>query len=560
MGEKILTIKAKLETSEFKKGQKEVNEGITENTEAVDGMSSALDKMTGGAITGFKKMVSGAKAGVLAMKTLKGAIAATGIGLLVVAVGSLISYFTSTQKGADMIDKAFAGIGATIDVLVDRLSTFGGGLMEIFSGNFSAGLDILAGSFKGITKEIKEEANAAVELETASQNLLLKKREFIEQEAKLNADLQKYRLASEDFEKSTAERLEANKMAQETAMKLANERTAIAEEELRILEAKNGLGESLNEDLDAEAEAKARLFEIEGARDALAKEFQAKAKGITAEEKSNAATAAAEKLAAQKELSAEELEQAKELAEKLEKVRLEEIKKVDNQIRQYKLENNDIALEDLLVFEQLKRDLELEQLNLTEEEKEAIRLSYLEKEKQAKAEANAAEAKQGDDSLAIAKSKEAAKGKLISDGFKLAGDLAGKNAKAQKGVAAAEATFSTYAAIAGSLNAATKTPSGGIPGYAIAQAIATGVFGFAQVAKILSTNVSSPSVSSPSSGGSVSSPSQSQTDNNIPNFDFINQGVGGNAGNALNRNYVVLQDIKDKEILNEKINDLSVTG
>tara|TARA_R100000951_G_C2638482_1_gene180083 strand:+ start:262 stop:1935 length:1674 start_codon:yes stop_codon:yes gene_type:complete len=557
MGEKILTIKAKLETSEFKKGQKEVNEGITENTEAVDGMSSALDKMTGGAITGFKKMVSGAKAGVLAMKTLKGAIAATGIGLLVVAVGSLISYFTSTQKGADMIDKAFAGIGATIDVLVDRLSTFGGGLMKIFDGKFSEGLDILAGSFKGITKEIKEEANAAVELETASQNLLLKKREFIEQEAKLNADLQKYRLASEDFEKSTAERLEANKMAQETAMKLANERTAIAEEELRILEAKNGLGESLNEDLDAEAEAKAKLFEIEGERDALAKEFQAKAKSITDEEKSKAATAAAEKLAAQKELSAEELEQAKELAEKLEKVRLEEIKKVDNQIRQYKLENNDIALEDLLVFEQLKRDLELEQLNLTEEEKEAIRLSYLEKEKQAKAEANAAQAKQGDDSVAIEKSKEAAKGKLISDGFKLAGDLAGKNAKAQKGIAAAEATFSTYAAIAGQLKAFAGVP---VPGYAIAQAVATGVFGMAQVAKILSTNTSSPSVSSPSSGGSVSSPSQSQTDNNIPNFDFINQGVGGNAGNALNRNYVVLQDIKDKEILNEKINDLSVTG
>jgi len=39
-------------------------------------------------------------------------------------------------------------------------------------------------------------------------------------------------------------------------MELANQQMAIAKEELRILSEKNALGESMDEDLDAEAEAK----------------------------------------------------------------------------------------------------------------------------------------------------------------------------------------------------------------------------------------------------------------------------------------------------------------
>ena len=205
----ILEVKTVVETKQAEQSVDNLTDKIEGGTEATQGMTNALDKMTGGAITAFKGVVKGAKSGVIAMRTLKGAIAATGIGLLVLAVGSLVSYFKNTQKGADLLDKAFAGIGATIDVLVDRLSTFGSGLMEIFSGNFSAGLDILAGSFKGITEEIKTEAAAAVDLETASQKLLKTKRAFIEQEAKLNSDLEKYRLASENFDLSTAERLDS---------------------------------------------------------------------------------------------------------------------------------------------------------------------------------------------------------------------------------------------------------------------------------------------------------------------------------------------------------------
>lgn len=130
-----------------------------------DGLASGIDKMTGGLVSGFKNAVTGIKNGVKAMKTLKVAIAATGIGLLVLAIGTLVSYFTNTQRGADKLNVAFKAIGATIDVLVDRVSTFGEGLFKILSGDFSEGVDILKGSFKGLGEEIRNEASAAAELE-----------------------------------------------------------------------------------------------------------------------------------------------------------------------------------------------------------------------------------------------------------------------------------------------------------------------------------------------------------------------------------------------------------
>ena len=563
----ILEVKTVVETKQAEQSVDNLTDKIEGGTEATQGMIGALDKMTGGAITAFKGVVKGAKSGVMAMRTLKGAIAATGIGLLVLAIGSLISYFTNTQKGADLLNKAFAGIGATIDVLVDRLSTFGGGLMEIFSGNFSAGLDILAGSFKGITEEIKTEAAAAVDLEDASQKLLKTKRAFIEQEAKLNADLEKYRLASENFDLSTAERLAANSKAQETAMELANQQMAIAKEELRILSEKNALGESMDEDLDAEAEAKARLFQIEKERDSLAKEFQAKSKGITDEQKGAAQAAAAESKAIQDAKNAKSIEDAKITAKAVEDARLEAIKEVDNQIREYKLTHDEVKLADLLSFEEKKKALELEQLNISEAEKEAIRLSYKEKEVAATNETKDAEVKISDDAknkqLQLEQTKQAAINAGAEAGFALLGAMAEKNNKASKAIAVAQVMFDTIRGIqstfaSASANVAATTASMGA--YPFIQAAAAAAFGALSIRKILSTPTNG------GGGGGVGGSTPSAPSVNvsntprIPNFNAMNEGVGGRDGFGSVRAVVIQQDIKDSASLDNRVDDLVKIG
>ena len=86
---------------------------------SIDGVAGRIDKMTGGMVSGFRNGVKGIKQGVKAMKSLRVAVAATGIGLLLIAITALTSYFTKTQRGADKLSQAFKGIGAVVDVLVD---------------------------------------------------------------------------------------------------------------------------------------------------------------------------------------------------------------------------------------------------------------------------------------------------------------------------------------------------------------------------------------------------------------------------------------------------------
>jgi hypothetical protein len=99
-----------------------------------------------------------------------------------------------------------------------------------------------------------------------------------------------------------------------------------------------------------------------------------------------------------------------------------------------------------------------------------------------------------DAKIAIAKSEQDAKIKLLeafSSILGTAADMAGKDTAAGKALAVASATISTYTAIAKNLAAFAGVP---IPGYAIAQAVATGLAGFAAVRNILAVKV-------PNSGG-----------------------------------------------------------
>lgn len=81
-----------------------------------------------------------------------------------------------------------------------------------------------------------------------------------------------------------------------------------------------------------------------------------------------------------------------------------------------------------------------------------------------------------------------------------AADLAGRDTAAGKALAVASSLISTYTAIAKNLAAFAGVP---IPGYAIAQAVATGIAGFAAVKNILAVKVPN---SGGGGGGGVSAP------------------------------------------------------
>ena len=99
----------------------------------IDMATSSLDRMTGGAASGFAAMIGGVKTAVVGMKTLKGALISTGIGALVVAVGSLVAYFTQTERGAQKLEVAMAGLKIAFAKITDVASSFGEKIVGVFS-------------------------------------------------------------------------------------------------------------------------------------------------------------------------------------------------------------------------------------------------------------------------------------------------------------------------------------------------------------------------------------------------------------------------------------------
>ena len=91
-------------------------------------------------------------------------------------------------------------------------------------------------------------------------------------------------------------------------------------------------------------------------------------------------------------------------------------------------------------------------------------------------------------------------------------NVIGQETAAGKAMAVAASLISTYASIAGQLQAFSKVP---VPGYAIAQAIATGAVGLANVKKILSTKVPK------SSGGGGASVGAAAATPQAPSFNIV---------------------------------------
>ena len=101
--------------------------------ESVNMASSSLDKMTGGAVSAFKGIAGGLKTAIVGLKTFRGVMISTGIGALVVAVGSLVAYFTQTQKGAEKLEIAMAGVKIIFAKLTDVASDLGEKILWVFT-------------------------------------------------------------------------------------------------------------------------------------------------------------------------------------------------------------------------------------------------------------------------------------------------------------------------------------------------------------------------------------------------------------------------------------------
>ena len=80
------------------------------------------------------------------------------------ALGSLVSWFTKTQKGIETANKIMGAFGATLNVIIDRVSKLGSALVNLFTGNFKQSGEDAKAVFSGIGKEIADETKQAWKL------------------------------------------------------------------------------------------------------------------------------------------------------------------------------------------------------------------------------------------------------------------------------------------------------------------------------------------------------------------------------------------------------------
>ena len=157
------------------------------------------------------------------LKLLKVALVSTGIGALLIALGSLVSYLSQTQAGIELANKVMASLGATVDVLIDRAGKLGSALVNLFSGNFrQAGEDAKA-IFSGIGEEIAEETKLAWELSDVLNEIDKREVMLSMSRAANRAEIEKLKKAADDTTLSTNERIKAAERA-----------TKIEQEDLKI--------------------------------------------------------------------------------------------------------------------------------------------------------------------------------------------------------------------------------------------------------------------------------------------------------------------------------------
>jgi len=234
------------------------------NEARADGASigGALDKATGGAVTGFKKAAGGVKTFITGLKMTRAAIIATGIGALVLGVTALVGAFLKTRKGARMLKTVMAGLSATVEFFTARIQAAGGFLVNLFTKGRTAAVNEYKEAMDGLEVSVKGAIEKAIELEKRTQALTDAQRLLTVQRAKDRAEIKRLNMIAEDTTKTLKEREEAAKEAIAIEQALMAERQRIAQEELDIATQKASMSDSSEEDLQRLADLEANLINI----------------------------------------------------------------------------------------------------------------------------------------------------------------------------------------------------------------------------------------------------------------------------------------------------------
>ena len=279
------------------------------------------DIFTGGMISQFKAVANSVKTAIASLRTLKGALIASGIGVFALALGSVTAAFTNSEEGQDRFNKLMLNFNVIVGNSIDILENLGKSILsagkilgKIFTGQIGAAAiefdnlkksvsDTVEG-IKDFGKETEKEIKQARLLSDLRAAADKDERKLIIDRAdadRVRADLLEKAVDRDRF--STQERIQFLKDASALEETITNQEIDLAQTRLDNLKLQNSFGQSKKEDLDAEAQLTAELITLETARLTKQKEVTSQILALKTEEK--AANDAA-RTAAEAEIKAQE--------------------------------------------------------------------------------------------------------------------------------------------------------------------------------------------------------------------------------------------------------------
>jgi hypothetical protein len=611
---KVKTIIIDVDSKKATKGLKDVEKGvdgvnkeIKETGANTDAMTGQLDKFTGGAVSGFKSMLGGVKGLVTGFKSMRVAIISTGIGALIIGIVALAAAFKGSEEGQNKFNKIMSVIGALTGNLVDLLADLGESLIsafenpkkavtdfanlikdnivtrfegllnlipnlgkaveQLFKGNFKEagkiaadsvgkvvlGIDSITDTVKNATNAVKEfaaeqvrEGKAAAAVADMRAKADKIERGLIVERSKLESEIALLRLKSRQEDQFTAEeRKQALLDAQELEDSLLDKETQYLELRRDAQIQENTFSRSNKENLTKEAEAIAAVNRQVASRANTARQVQREVNTISKQiEAENKAIVAEEKADAKALSDFKKTLRDAEAVSETDKRNLELIKIQEHY--------------DSLIAQASENNLITDELEAARDEAKKIKQKEFDDKDLAAQKATAAASAQ------ITQLEVDAKQKALN-GYAAAlssiSGVLGQESEAGKGIAIASSLINTYASITGQLKAFSGKA---IPGYAIAQAIATGAVGFANVKKIASVKI--PNSKGGGGGATGSSPSGGAS-SQPPSFNIVgasdtNQladAIGGQAQQPVQA-FVVANDVTTAQSLQNNIVEGATIG
>ena len=513
-------------TAAQKEQDKVVKDGIGSFTlmgVSINGVKSSMSKI----IPTIKLMFGSIKAGLIS----------TGIGAFVVAIGSLVSYFKNTKRGADQLKQALAGLGAGVKVITDLFAGVGEtivgaftdpkaaitGLWDFIKDNLmnrltgvidgfkaagkiiksaleldfegvkegakeygqalvqvGTGIDVeqqeaFANSIKNVVTEIKEEVKVMTALEKRTQALRDADNEFMVQKAATRKEIEKARLLAEDETKTAEERLTALQKALDLEVETSNQEIELAKERMRVKEEEMKQGENSAEDEAELARLKADIFAKETTSLRLRKRVMTEVNEM-------------QNQIAQEEKDRQEAAQALIDKQKEEdEMKLQKQRDEAQSLLEIQQQNTLALIEDLA--ERARKELEIqeqkelasvESMDNSEAMKEAIQKKYAIKRK-------ALDDKTTADELKNTKMINDMQVGFAADTLGAISKIAGEETAVGKAAAVAQATVAGAQSVMNAFNTASNSPLNAIiPGYNFIQAGLAGAFAVKQIAAVKS--------------------------------------------------------------------------